>query len=102
MNQEFAADVLVKRKALDRVRRRVAAIGVIAVTEHFVVGLILFAHAMVDDPGKRDNAIGLLVMSGIISILTYIGVRFIVGGRLVSLWFLVALAPPIIGAYWIL
>ena len=102
MSQEFTADVLVKRKALDRVRRRVAAIGVIAVTEHFVVGLILFAHAMVDDPGKRDNAIGLLVMSGVVSVLTYVGVRFIVGGRLLSLWILVALAPPIAGAIWIL
>ena len=102
MAEQFSAEVLHKRAALDRVRRRVAAIGLIAVTEHLVVGLIIFAHAMVDDPGKRDNAIGLLIMSGIVAVLTYVAVRIIVGGRLVSPWFLLALAPPVAGAVWVL
>lgn len=100
--QTFSAEVMRKREALDRVRRRVASIILIAVTEHGVFGLIVVAQHIIDDPGRRDNAIGLLVMSAVISILTYIGVRIIVQGRMLSPWLLVALAPPIAGAVWVL
>lgn len=91
-----------RQVALDRVRRRVAAIGFFAVAEHGVLGLIVVAHHIVNDPGRRGDAIGLLIMAGVVSALTYIGVRMIVRGRLVSSWILVAAAPPIIGSLWVL
>lgn len=90
-----------RRVALDRVRRRVAAIGFLAVAEHGVIGLIVVAHHIIDD-GRRGDAIALLVMSAVVAVLTYVGVRVIVRGRLWSPWLLVALAPPVVGAVWVL
>lgn len=89
-------------KALNRVQRRVAAIGFFAVAEHGIIGLIVAASIIVDEPGRRGDAIGLLVMAAIVSAITYVVMRTILGGRLLSPWIAIAAAAPIIGYIWVL
>lgn len=100
--QGFSPEVMAKREALDRVRRRVLAIGLMAVTLKLTVGLIIFARVLVDDPGKHGNAVGLLFMAGVVTALSYAAVRFILGGRLLSPWLVLTAAVPIAGAIWVL
>lgn len=88
--------------ALNRVQRRVAAIGFFAVAEHGILGLIVAASIIVDEPGRRGDAIGLLVMATIISVITYVAMRVILGGRLLSPWIALAAAAPIAGFIWVL
>ncbi len=88
--------------ALNRVQRRVAAIAFFTVAEHGILGLIVAASIIVDEPARRGDAIGLLVMATIVSIITYVAVRIILGGRLLSPWILVAAAAPVLGSFWVL
>ena len=96
------ADTASKMLALNRVQRRVAAIGFFAVAEHGLVGLIVAASIIVDEPGRRGDAIGLLVMATIVSAITYVAVRVILGGRLLSPWIVIALIAPVAGFIWVL
>lgn len=91
-----------KVAALNRVQRRVAAIGFFAVAEHGVLGIIVAASIIVDEPGRRGDAIGLLAMATIISAITYVVMRKILGGRLLSPWIVVAVAAPLLGFVWVL
>lgn len=88
--------------ALNRVQRRVAAIGFFAVAEHGIAGLIVAASIIVDEPGRRGDAIGLLVMATIVSAITYVAMRKILGGRLVSPWIVLAAIAPVVGFAWVL
>lgn len=88
--------------ALNRVQRRVAAIGFFAVAEHGIVGLIVAASIIIDEPGRRGDAIGLLVMATIVSAITYVVVRLILGGRLLSPWIAIAVVAPLAGFIWVL
>ncbi|WP_375001406.1 hypothetical protein [Aeromicrobium sp. CTD01-1L150] len=89
--------------ALDRVRRRVGALVFFAVVIHGVLGLIGVAHVVVDEPGRHGTAVGLLVMSGVVAAIMYVGIRLILGARLVSpVWMLLAALPTILGASWVL
>ncbi len=96
------ADTSTKLLALNRVQRRVAAIGFFAVAEHGVIGLIVAASIIVDEPGRRGDAIGLLVMAAIVSAIVYVAMRVILGGRLVSPWIAVAAIAPVAGFAWVL
>jgi hypothetical protein len=91
-----------KLAALNRVQRRVAAIGFFAVAEHGIVGLIVAASIIVDEPGRRGDATGLLVMATVVSVITYVAMRIILGGRLLSPWIALAAAAPIAGFVWVL
>lgn len=91
-----------KLAALNRVQRRVAAIGFFAVAEHGILGLIVVSSIIVDEPGRRGDAIGLLVMAAIVSTITYVVMRKILGGRLLSPWILIAAAAPVLGFFWVL
>lgn len=88
--------------ALNRVQRRVAAIGFFAVAEHAILGLIVVASTIVDEAGRRDDAIGLLVMASVVSAITYVVMRKILGGRLLSPWILIGVAAPLFGFIWVL
>lgn len=88
--------------ALNRVQRRVAAIGFFAVAEHGIAGLIVAASIIVVEPGRRGDAIGLLVMATIVSAITYGVMRTILGGRLWSPWILIAVIAPAAGFVWVL
>jgi hypothetical protein len=91
-----------KLAALNRVQRRVAAIGFFAVAEHGIFGLIVAASIIVDEPGRHGDAVGLLVMATIVSAITYVVMRTILGGRLLSPWIALAAAAPVIGFVWVL
>ncbi|MGJ9413854.1 hypothetical protein ACHAAC_14215 [Aeromicrobium sp. CF4.19] len=87
--------------ALDRVRRRVAALAFFAVIVHGVLGLVGAAH-VVAGQGRQSDAVGLLVMSGLTATIMYVGIRLILGARLFSpLWMLAAAAPTVVGFVWI-
>lgn len=91
-----------KLAALNRVQRRVAAIGFFAVAEHGIMGLIIAASIIIDEPGRRGDAIGLLIMATIVSAITYVAMRTILGGRLLSPWILIGVAAPLFGYIWVL
>lgn len=95
-------DTATKMVALNRVQRRVAAIGFFAVAEHGIVGLIVAASIIIDEPGRRGDAIGLLVMATIVSAITYVVMRLILGGRLLSPWIAIAAIAPAAGFIWVL
>lgn len=88
--------------ALNRVQRRVAAIGFFAVAEHAILGLIVAASIIIDEPGRRGDAVGLLVMATILSAIVYVVMRLILGGRLLSPWIVLAAAAPVAGFIWVL
>ncbi|MGJ9421565.1 hypothetical protein [Aeromicrobium sp. CF3.5] len=96
-----STDSTTKLLALNRVQRRVAAIGFFAVAEHGIIGLIVAASIIVDEPGRRGDAIGLLVMATIVSAITYVVMRLILGGRLVSPWIAIAAIAPVVGFIWV-
>lgn len=92
-------DVAGEMKALDKVRRRVAAIGFFTITIHGVIGLIVAGH-IVDGQGRHGDAIGLVVMSGVVALIQYAGCRIILGARLWSpVWILLSLVPTAFGLY---
>lgn len=88
--------------ALNRVRRRVGALAFFSVAVHGVLGLIGAAHVLQSQAGRGDDAVGLVAMSGVVALLTYAGVRGILGARMWSpAWILVSLAPTVAAAIWI-
>lgn len=86
--------------ALDRVRRRVAAIGFFAVAVHGVVGSIVVAE-IIDNQGRHGDAIGMMALSGVIAVITTVVVRLILGRNPATWWILVGLVPTVIG-FWTL
>ncbi|MGA8851102.1 MAG: hypothetical protein WB508_05225 [Aeromicrobium sp.] len=102
MSQQHQIGARTKASALNRVQRRVAAIGFFAVAEHAILGLIVVASTIVDEPGRRDDAIGLLIMASVVSGITYVVTRMILGGRLLSPWILIAVGVPVFGFIWVL
>lgn len=81
--------------ALDRVRRRVAAIGFLAVTIHGVLGLIGVSYVLLDQ-GRRPDALLLTFMSGVVALVVCAATRAILGARPFSAaWSAVALVPTV-------
>ncbi len=92
-------DVAREMKALDTVRRRVAAIGFFVITIHGVLGLIVVGH-IVDGQGRHGDAIGLVIMSGVVALIQYAGCRIILAARLWSpVWILLSLVPTAFGLW---
>ncbi|MFY0407289.1 hypothetical protein [Solicola sp. PLA-1-18] len=88
--------------SIDRVRRRVGAVGLFSITIHGVLGLIGGAYVVMGQ-GRRTDASWLLVISALIAIGTVVGVRVILGRRPFSvLWTVVSVLPTAAGAVWIL
>ena len=81
--------------ALDRVRRRVTAIGFLAVTIHGVLGLIGVSYVLLDQD-RRSDAVLLTIMSGVVALVVCAATRAILGTRPLSVpWSLVALVPTL-------
>lgn len=87
--------------ALDRVRRRVTAIGFLAVASHGVFGLIGVSYVLLDQD-RRSDAVLLTLMSGIVALIVCAATRAILGTRPFSLpWSLVSLAPTVAAFLWL-
>ncbi|WP_262848240.1 hypothetical protein [Mumia quercus] len=81
--------------ALRKVQRRVAAIGFFAITVHGIFGCIGLAFVL-DGQGRHGDAIALTLMAGVITVITYAGVRLILKRSLWSpVWILVAALPTV-------
>jgi predicted acyltransferase len=105
-NHGMAADLEARRSAekaaLIRVQRRIGAIAFFTVTIHGVLGTIAAAHIR-EGQGRNGDAIGLLVMSVVISVITYVGTRVILDAKLWSpVWILLAAMPSAAGFVWVL
>jgi hypothetical protein len=88
--------------SLHRVQRRVAAIGFFAVTVHAVLGVIAVAYVR-EGQGRHGDAVGLIVMSGVLAVIVYSAVRIILGARLWSpAWIALALTPTVAAVVWVL
>jgi hypothetical protein len=88
--------------SLNRVQRRVGAIGFFTVTVHGVLGVIGAAYVR-EGQGRHADAIGLVVMSGIIAVIVYAVTRIILGAKLWSpAWIALALTPTVAAVIWIL
>ena len=81
-----------EQDALNKVRRRVAAIVFGVVTLHAIVALIGLSRHY-DSIGREGDGTGLLVMSGFLSVFQYVGVRLILNRSLLSWWIPIAAAP---------
>ena len=91
-----------EKAALVRVQRRIGAIAFFTVTVHAVLGVIIAAHIR-EGQGRHADAIGLLVMSGVIAAVIYTVTRVILGAKLWSpAWMLLAAALPVAGFLWVL
>ena len=86
----------VEQDALNKVRRRVGAVVFGVVTLHAIIALIGLSRHY-DDIGRQGDATGLLVMSGLLSIFQYVGVRLILGRSLVSPWIVLGALPTTLG-----
>jgi hypothetical protein len=82
-----------EQDALNKVRRRVAAIVFGAVTLHAILALIGVSLFKYDPAGDHARATGLLVMSGFLSVFQYVGIRLILNRSLLSWWILAAATP---------
>jgi hypothetical protein len=85
-----------EQDAFNKVRRRVGAIVFGVVTLHAVIALIGLSRHF-DTIGRQGDATGLLVMSGLISVFQYAGVRLILGRPLLSWWIAAAALPTTVG-----
>lgn len=85
-----------EQDALNTVRRRVGAIVFGVVTLHAVIALIGLSRHF-DTIGREGDATGLLVMSGLISVFQYVGVRLILGRPLLSWWIAAGALPTTVG-----
>ena len=81
-----------EQDALNKVRRRVAAIVFGVVTMHAILALIGLSRHF-DGVGRHSDATGLLIMSGFLSAFQYVGVRLILNRPLASSWILLAATP---------
>ncbi|MEG9224791.1 hypothetical protein [Aeromicrobium sp. Sec7.5] len=87
--------------ALNRVRRRVAALGFLTVVGHGVVALPLVAHH-VEGQGRTSDAVILLIVTVFVTTVAIAVTRLILGRRpMTPLWALVPVAVPLIAAWWI-
>jgi predicted lysophospholipase L1 biosynthesis ABC-type transport system permease subunit len=87
--------------ALDRVRRRVTAIGFFAVASHGVFGLIGVSYVLLNQD-RRSDAVLLTLMSGIVALIICAATRAILGTRPFSLpWSLASLAPTVVAFLWL-
>ncbi|MFL6089249.1 MAG: hypothetical protein ACJ71Z_03820 [Aeromicrobium sp.] len=82
----------VEQDALNKVRRRVGAIVFGVVTMHAIIALIGLSRHY-DNIGRSGDATGLLVMSGLLAVFQYVGVRLILGRSLISPWLVAGLLP---------
>ena len=82
----------VEQDALNNVRRRVAAVVFGVVSLHAIIALIGLARHY-DNIGRNGDATGLLIMSGLLSVFQYVGVRLILGRSLLSWWILLGALP---------
>ena len=88
-------------QALDRVRRRVTAIGFFAVASHGVFGLIGVSYVLVGQD-RRSDAVLLTVMSGVVALIVCAATRAILGRRPFSIpWSIASLAPTAAAFYWL-
>lgn len=90
-----------KARALLTVQRRVGAIVYFTVVVHGVFGLIGVAF-VVDDQGRHADATLLLAMSGVFGLITYAGVRLILGRSLWSPAWLVLSIIPTVAAFFVI
>ena len=82
-----------EQDALNKVRRRVGAIVFGVVTMHSIIALIWLSR-IYDHHDRHGDATGLLVMSGLISVAQFVGVRKILGKSLWSpIWIILAALP---------
>lgn len=81
-----------EQDALNKVRRRVGAVVFGVVTLHAIIALIGLSRHF-DNVGRDGDATGLLVMSGLLSVFQYVGVRLILGKSLKSWWIVLAATP---------
>jgi hypothetical protein len=81
-----------EQDALNKVRRRVGAIVFGVVSLHAIIALIGLSRHY-DNIGRSGDATGLLIMSGLLSIFQYVGVRLILGRSLVSAWIVAGMLP---------
>ncbi|WP_229054600.1 hypothetical protein [Aeromicrobium sp. Leaf350] len=87
--------------ALNRVRRRVAAIGFLAIIGHGVIALPIVAHHLVDD-GRTSDAVILLVLTVFVTTVAIVVSRLILGRKPMTFaWALVPVAVPLVAALWI-
>ena len=88
-------------KALDKVRRRVTAIGFFAVASHGVFGLIGVSYVLVGQD-RRSDAVLLTFMSGVVALIVCAATRAILGRRPFSIsWSAVSLAPTAAAFFWL-
>lgn len=87
-----------EQRELDRVRRRVGAVVFLAVILHADLALPV-AAAYIHAAGRSGDAIGLLVMSGIVGVLSVVGNRLILGSRVFTPWLVLGLLPPAAGVW---
>jgi len=85
-------------QALDRVRRRVTAIGFFAVASHGVFGLIGVSYVLIGQD-RRADAVLLTVMSGVVALVVCAATRAILGRRPFSIPWSVASLAPTVGAF---
>ena len=82
-----------KAAALERVQRRVATSVFLSVAVHGVVALPIVAGIMHAN-GEEGNAIGMVVMTGIVGLLTVVAARFILGHKpFAPLWLALGILP---------
>jgi len=82
-------------RALDRVRRRVTAIGFLAVASHGVFGLIGVSYVLLGQD-RRSDAMLLTLMSGVVALIVCAATRAILGTRPFSVtWSLISLVPTV-------
>lgn len=77
---------------MNKVRRRVGATVFGVVSLHAIIALIGLSRHY-DTIGRNGDATGLLVMSGLLSVFQYVGVRLILGRSLLSPWILLGALP---------
>jgi hypothetical protein len=88
--------------SLHRVQRRIGAIAFFTVTVHGVLGVIGAAYVR-EGQGRHADAVGLVVMSGVIAVIVYVVTRIILGAKLWSpIWIALALTPTMAAVIWIL
>ncbi|RLV57147.1 hypothetical protein D9V41_00345 [Aeromicrobium phragmitis] len=93
------ASVTDELESLDRVRRRVTAVGFLAIAIHAVIALPLLAQYVAED-GKNPEAVLMLVLTAFAGMLTAAVTRVILGRSPFSvLWLAVGLLPAAIGIY---
>lgn len=87
--------------ALERVQRRVAACVFLGITVHGVIALPIVAGVMRSN-GEEGNAIGMVIMTGVISLITVIVARLILGHRpLAPLWLLLGTLPFFVAVWYV-